>query len=65
MTNPALTVTQLINLSCPLSGASPEEAVTAARQAKRLAVKHDLGGFVVAKASNHLYRAERRLSKCA
>lgn len=65
MTNPSLTVNQLINLSRPLSGASHEEAVTAAQQAKRLAVKHDLGGFVIAKASNHLHRAERRLARCA
>lgn len=65
MTNPTLTVSQLINLSRPNSGASPNEAVSAAREAKRLASKHGLGGFVIAKASNHLHRAERRLARCA
>lgn len=64
MTNAANTVDSLLRLAASDSGASAQEAVTAASQAARLARKHNLGGFTIAKARRVLHQAERRLARC-
>jgi hypothetical protein len=65
MTNAINTVNSLLNVAAKASGASPEEQHTAALHAARLARKHNLGGFTIAKARRVLYQAERRLAGVA
>jgi len=65
MTSAVVTVDLLMNLAAKNSGATVHEALLAAEQASRLARKHGLGGFVIAKTRRVLRQAECRLARCS
>lgn len=58
-------VTQLLALSEEGSGATPEEAATAARAAAKIARRYNLHGALIAKARAAAFRARARARRAA